>query len=455
MGRVYLATDTVLRREVALKVLLPERTSGEGPARFAREASLAAMVTHPNIVAVYDYGTVDGAPFIAMEYVEGETLAPHLGDKSVPLTKRLAWLVDVGRALAAAHEKGLVHRDVKPSNIMVTRAGLVKVLDFGLAKQTQPSSGPRAFQTLEGRVLGTPRYMAPEQLAGGAVTPQTDQYGLGVVAYELITGSHPNGADGRVSPPKLLTEVDPSLPFRLAVAVARALAKNPADRFPSMHELTAELERALTDLASGRGEDTSPFGTAAVHGPRALQTLPVGVAPAVVVTSAGPSTTLPVGNAAMAPARTLPVVSGPAMAPVIASMPSPGGRVSPGRTLPSPGTKPVAPDGTLRSAVGDDGRALGLSIDETVRRAEAARDAAVERAAVERVPPSVVVVAPPRSSLRTWSKAMWLTVVVVGIGGVVAGALLAAWAIGGSPGPTPAPSAAPSASSSASPNVVF
>lgn len=428
MGRVYLATDTVLRRSVALKVLLPERAAGEGPARFAREASLAAMVTHPNIVAIYDYGNVDGVPFIAMEYVEGETLAQHVGDAGIPVTKRLAWLLDVSRALAAAHEKGLVHRDVKPSNIMVTRSGLVKVLDFGLAKQTTPSSGPRAFQTLEGRVLGTPRYMAPEQLAGRAITPQTDQYGLGVVAYELLTGQHPNGADGRVEPPKLLTEVNPSLPFRLAVLVARALAKKPEDRFPSMHELTAELERALTEVASG-GHDTRPFAaatsTAAQHG---FHTLPIDAPPVV---SAPEGSVVPAPAAPSAPAGRL------------------GGRIRADRTLPSPGVEvsPGADVGTLRSAADAEGRPLGHAIDETVRRTEAERGGAVERQA----PPVVVLPSspPPRSSVRAWSKAMWLTVLVVGIVGVVAGALLAAWALDSMQSPAPAPS------SSSRPNVVF
>ncbi len=451
MGRVYVATDSVLKRQVALKMLLPERGGGEGAARFAREASLAAMVTHPNVVAVYDYGTADAQPYIAMEYVEGETLTGHLGDKAVPLSQRLQWLLDVGRALAAAHEKGLVHRDVKPSNVMVTRAGVVKVLDFGLAKQTTPTSAARGFQTLEGRVLGTPRYMAPEQLQGQPVSAQTDQYGLGVLAYELVTGVHPNGPTGRVDPPKLLTEIDAALPFRLAVLVARMLAKKPEDRFPSMHELNAELERVISECAPGaRDRETSPLVLPAA--PHPGQTLPVG---GVAV---GAVSTLPMGK------MDVPAALAPAVLPETAR--AGGGRVPAGRTLPSEGTpsplvdaapeparagKAAAELGTLRSAYDDGGRPLGLAIDEVVRRAEAAARADLPPAPTpeRRAPPAVLIVpasVPPPS--RGWSKTMWLTVIAVGVVGVIAGALLTAWAIGGGAPEPPKPAQPP-------PNVVF
>jgi eukaryotic-like serine/threonine-protein kinase len=450
MGRVFLATDSVLKRKVALKVLLPERMAGEGPARFEREASMGAMVTHPNIVAVYDYGMAEGRSFIAMEYVEGETLSTYIGDTTVPLGKRLMWVLDTAQALVEAHDHGLVHRDIKPSNLMVTRGGMVKVLDFGLAKRPL-TSDPGAFRTLEGLVLGTPRYMAPEQIVGLNVSPRTDQYSLGVVAYELLTGQHPNGANGRVDPPKLLTEIDRTLPFRLAVLVARMLAKRPEDRFPSMHEVNAEIERIVADVApESLARDTVPHADANLGmadrttdpgAARRMVTLPLAAPEA-------PPTVSRAGRTAFLGSPT------PALKPNDMNVPPgvPPPRIPPGKTLPSPGSDPPPQhdgfrqqlgDGTLRSADEPNRKPLGHAVDEAARQALAAQSA--RRAGLSPPPPSQAVVLMPSSTggTATWSKSMWLTVIAVGIVGVLAGALLAGWAMTSSAPTPPAPKALP------------
>jgi serine/threonine protein kinase len=471
MGRVYLATDSVLKRKVALKVLLPERSTGEAAQRFAREASLGAQVSHPNLVAVYDYGQVDGLSFIAMEYVEGTTLSAFVHDRTVPYKKRLDWLLDVARGLAEAHDHGLVHRDIKPANVMVTRSGSIKVLDFGLAKTTSGQADPNGFQTLEGRALGTPRYMAPEQLRGEPVSARTDQYGLGVLAFELLTGVHPSGPSGRDDPPKLVSELDRRLPFRLAVLVARLLAKKPDDRYPSMHDVSAELERLLHDAEPEMApRETSPDAQVRTHEDLAVATARPGQVP-VSVPVHMPSTaaplelarreTVPLGSPAVmvAPASTL--VSGQAFVAESAEPPPNLARIPAGKTLPSAGSEPPKdPNETLRSA--DAERPLGHVVDEAARRVlegqvgaagpgetPGGHAASKPAARLERLAEPVVVIpsAPPPSLPPTaWSKGMWLTVLAVGIVGVVAGAVLAAWALGD---PAPAagqPASGPSAS---------
>lgn len=424
MGRVFSAIDTVLKRRVALKVLLPERMEGEGPARFEREASMGALVTHPNIVAVYDYGTAEGRSFIAMELVDGETLSSFLGDATIPLGKRLMWIYDVGLALAEAHDHGLVHRDIKPSNVMVTRAGHVKVLDFGLAKRTR-SDDPGAFETLEGRVLGTPRYMAPEQVAGLPATARTDQYCLGVVAYELLSGEHPNGKNGRTDPPRLLSEVDRKLPFRLAVLVSRMLAKRPDDRLASMHDVNAELLRVVADVSPESLErETAPPADlereTAVPPTRAGANVRVEEnAPRPASSDVPGRKTAFLGSPDARPENP-PTMTSPVDPRVPANEPPP--RVPAGKTLPSAGSDPPPAkvgDGTLRSAADVGGVPLGTAVDQASRRALAAEPPSPP-------PPSqAVVLAPLSATSRPWSKGMWLTVIAVGIVGIVAGAVLA------------------------------
>ncbi len=259
MGRVYRALDTKLQRKVALKVL---RVDKEGDperwrdlaARMTREARAAAALDHPNAVSIFDVGEVDGAPFIAMELVLGRSLRAYVGDAHVPWARKLRWLVDVGAALAAAHEAGLVHRDVKPENVVVRDDGRVKVLDFGIARRARgpeepPSSG--GARTGKGVILGTVNYMSPEQIGAGAIDGRSDQFAWAVTAYELLTGATPwpakldalatAGAILTLAAPPIETLL-PDLPAPVASAVMRALAKAPADRFATMNELLAIVE---------------------------------------------------------------------------------------------------------------------------------------------------------------------------------------------------------------------
>lgn len=247
MGEVYRAFDTVLRRDVALKVLRADHP--DAAARLLREARAAAAASHPGAVSIFDVGEAEGTSYIAMELVVGRPLRAYVG-KDIPLEKKLRWLADVARVLAAAHEKGFVHRDVKPDNVMIGPNDTVKVLDFGIAKRTgrtdTPTSGdadaaPLSFQTQEGKVTGTPRYMAPEQLRGEPPDGRTDQYAWGTMAYELVAGVHPHAGSG---PPEMLNHLDPAVPFEVAAAVARALAPVPDLRFPTMTDAAAVLEQA-------------------------------------------------------------------------------------------------------------------------------------------------------------------------------------------------------------------
>lgn len=241
VGEVYRAVDTRLRRKVALKVLRPDREHPDAIARLFREARAAAVLTHPNTVAIHDIGEAEGICYIVMELVTGQPLLAYVGDERVPAARKLSWLVDVARALSAAHKAGIVHRDVKPSNVMVSDDGSVKVLDFGLAKPLAPVS----FRTGHGQVVGTPRYMAPEQLAGAMVDARTDQYSFAVTAYELVAGTHPGGAlTGSIAPPPL-EQVAPEVTRAVADVIARAMANDPDRRFASMDDVAVALEDAI------------------------------------------------------------------------------------------------------------------------------------------------------------------------------------------------------------------
>src|SRR5262249_48730505 len=177
MGVVYRGRDSVLRREVALKVLPPELVGdGERKKRLLREARAAAALNHSNVVTVYDVVEQDSSVFVVMELVDGAPLRKSIGDEAVTLAKRVEWLCDVARALAAAHRAGFVHRDVKPENVLVTKDGAVKVLDFGIARPTaEGDEATTSTVTGEGVLLGTPLYMAPEQLDGAPIGGRADQ----------------------------------------------------------------------------------------------------------------------------------------------------------------------------------------------------------------------------------------------------------------------------------------
>jgi len=274
MGRVYVARDPVLDRRVALKVVRTddrgdEAARTEANARLFREARAAAKLDHPNVVAVFDMGEVEGTPYLAMELVKGRTLREAAADPSVSVERKLGWLTDVGRALAAAHRAGIVHRDVKPENVMVRDDGVVKVLDFGIARRVRAAVDPQgatasaALPTLtrEGVSVGTPTYMTPEQIHGDEVDGRSDQFAWAVMAHEVLAGEIPwkskNDALGLVA--SILTQPAPSLrskvkdlPGEVDDVLARCLSKSRGERFASMDDVLAALQGAAASGPTGR-----------------------------------------------------------------------------------------------------------------------------------------------------------------------------------------------------------
>ena len=263
MGEVYRARDTRLDREVAIKVL-PESVTAdpEHLRRFEQEARAAAALNHPNILAVYQMATHEGVSHMVTELLEGETLRERLRRGPLPLRKAIDYAVQIAHGLAAAHEKGIVHRDLKPENLFVTKEGRVKILDFGLAKLTQPkdSSGvdPTLTQATEpGVVMGTVGYMSPEQVRGKPADHRSDIFAFGTILYEMVTGKQifrkPTKADTisailHEDPPSI-SQLAPTTPPGLQRVVHRCLEKNPEQRFHSAHDLAFALE-ALSDTSA-------------------------------------------------------------------------------------------------------------------------------------------------------------------------------------------------------------
>jgi serine/threonine protein kinase len=254
MSSVYRARDRLLERLVALKVLHPHYGDDEEYVeRFRREARSVAQLSHPHIVTVIDRGEDDGQQFIVFEYIDGENLKQLVARTGpLPARRALEFAIEIADALAFAHEHGLIHRDVKPQNVLVSPEGDAKVTDFGIARSLDVEHGV----TQTGTVLGTSNYLSPEQASGKPTTPATDVYSLGVVLYELLTGDVPFPGDNFVAvamkhlhelPPDLL-EQRPDVSLRLAAAVDRALEKDPARRFPTMDQFARELRQCLAEL---------------------------------------------------------------------------------------------------------------------------------------------------------------------------------------------------------------
>jgi serine/threonine protein kinase len=258
MGEVYLADDLSLGRQVALK-LLPAafQHDRERASRFEREARAAAALNHPNIMAVYEVGHSGGQPFIAAEYVEGETLAELLSRGPLAEAEAIRLAKQIAEALAAAHEKGVVHRDLKPANIKITPDGTVKVLDFGLAKLpvSPDNAGNSPEKTGPGLIVGTPAYMSPEQARGAPVDKQTDIWSFGVVVYETLTG---NGAFRRATITDTVAAVIhdepdlPALPARLRPVIGRCLSKDLRKRWRDIADVRAALEDAVCEPVARR-----------------------------------------------------------------------------------------------------------------------------------------------------------------------------------------------------------
>jgi TolB-like protein len=291
MGEVYRARDERIGRDVAIKVLPAELAADPDLLRrFEQEARAAGQLNHPNILALYDVGTHDGAPYLVTELLEGQSLRERLEGGPLPPRKVIELAVQVCSGLAAAHEKGIVHRDLKPENLFITGDSHVKILDFGVAKLIHPeakvdpyakttASGPT---TEAGTVLGTAAYMSPEQVRGQAVDHRSDIFSLGVVLYEMLSGAKPFHRDSAVEtmnavlkeePPELTT-LDPKVPTGLTRVVQHCLEKLPPDRFQSARDLAFALHAVLADTAGARATP----GRARLNKRRVLALALVGMA---------------------------------------------------------------------------------------------------------------------------------------------------------------------------------
>jgi tetratricopeptide (TPR) repeat protein len=343
MGIVYRAEDERLRRTVAIKILPPELTGREERRlRFLREAQAAAALNHPNICTIHEVDSHDGVDFLVMELLDGKTLRDHLGHRPLPPRTLLPIAVQIGEALAAAHEHGVLHRDLKPENIFITTQGTAKVLDFGLAKVLAPAPAQPDIHsrldtlsrelTLQGKVFGTVAYMSPEQACGHATTHQSDLFAFGAVLYEMATGRQPFRGDSdaetlasiikeEVMPAATLT---PDLPSELDRIIGKCLEKDLADRYHHADELVADLRRLKRVTDSGV---------------QAIRTPGAGVATAGAPTGVGAIRTTGLREVTARPARRRWLISGAVLIVVLAGAAAalwtlrPAGRMQPGDSV--------------------------------------------------------------------------------------------------------------------------
>src|SRR5262245_32903014 len=276
MGEVYRARDVSLERQVAIKVL-PEdvATDEKRLRRLFQEARAASALNHPNIVTVYGVGEEDSVSYIANELVEGKTLAEMMMGSELSTKKVLEIGVQIADGLAAAHEAGIIHRDLKPANVMLTKDGVVKILDFGLAKRTAPaqrgdphSATMPAADTLPGEIVGTAGFMSPEQVRGDEVDFRSDQFALGSLLYEMLTGRRAFQGATTIDmlsailnqEPEPIARIRPDVPPPLRWTIERCLAKSPAERYQSSRDLARELSSLRNHLSefSGLGFEGSP-----------------------------------------------------------------------------------------------------------------------------------------------------------------------------------------------------
>src|SRR5919197_2407853 len=301
MSTVYRAFDPTLERWVAIKLMHRDiSTDPDQLERFRREARAVARLNHPHIVTVIDAGEDEGAPYIVFEYVQGETLKDRIRRLGrLPVAEAVAYAIEIGRALSSAHSRRLVHRDVKPQNVLIDLDGRAKVTDFGIARSLEAKG-----LTATGRVLGTTDYVSPEQALGHPVTEQSDIYSLGVVLYEMLTGETPFSADSQVAvamkhvkePLPDVQRRRPEVSAALAAVVDRATAKETGNRYRTVDEMVHDLEEVLAIEAARAGEtsgeatavlqalpsDTAEYAPARLRRPRRamiISALAIGLVP--------------------------------------------------------------------------------------------------------------------------------------------------------------------------------
>ena len=317
MGEVYLAEDTRLRRNVALKVLPAELSSNKDRMRrFEQEARAAAALNHPNIATIYEIAEHEGAHFIAMEFIDGVTLRQKIHKQQTELRKLLRYLQHAAEGLAKAHAAGVVHRDLKPDNIMITRDGHVKILDFGLAKLIEPrfaedgnedaATAIMQQHSTPGVIMGTVGYMSPEQAQGKTkeIDQRSDIFSFGCILFEATTGSKPFKGDSLIKslhmvvyePPPSIADSNPSAPPELQRIVRRCLAKDPEDRYQSIKEVAIELKELRREI-DGAGVDTTvpPARSTTTEQPGAKTTGSESFSPTISAPSA--SIPMPVSSA--------------------------------------------------------------------------------------------------------------------------------------------------------------
>ena len=295
MGTVYKALDVRLNRFLALKFLVPDKVTAERKRRFFQEAKAASALNHPSIVHIYDLGDWEGADFIAMEYVEGQTLQQMLRNGAMPLDDALRYAIQVADAMSVAHAANIIHRDLKPANVMVTPRGLVKILDFGVAKLNDPVPAPtrqhrpestetqtvaNLEHTMEGMVVGSPAYMSPEQAMGKQVDARSDIFEFGLLLHEMLTGQQAFSGASRIeilsailrTDPARPSSINPAVPPEIEWVIAHCLRKDREKRFQSM----SEVKIALDDLRT----ETSVSGFRAPHLPHSTVSTPALPPPA-------------------------------------------------------------------------------------------------------------------------------------------------------------------------------
>ena len=393
MGVVYRAHDPELARDVAVKLMNADTASSKDPstarARLVREARAMARLAHPNVLHVYDVGTTDDGVFIAMELVEGRSLARALEGEPLPWREILRHYVDAGRGLAAAHAAGVIHRDFKPENVLVGADGRVRVCDFGLAggpaalertsaedseldRDTGDLHGPSGSLTKTGALLGTPKYMAPEQEAGGTASARSDQFSFCVALYEALYGYPPFAGTtvaeyrhavrhGRVLDPP----PDSKVRGWVHAEIVRGLAVDPADRHPALDPLLDRLEEALVDPTAARRRRRRMRGLVAVGSVAALLGLgvlgarllgddePAPTVVALTTTEHAPSDRAPTpAPPPMRPPTDEPTAVAPATGPGLepTAPPDPSDAVEPSRPAPSPDERTSPPDAAAEPA---------------------------------------------------------------------------------------------------------